>query len=88
MTVQCASSLRYERFILTKEEHKLSRTLYYAQYVPNGEFQALFHVDPISLGQKRTCRCYGNYRLNRYVWSESSDPLKLLVSGEKAPSLT
>ena len=85
MTIQCDSSLVYDRFILTEEgEHSLSSTIH-AQHVPTGQFKALFSVGSVTFGQKWTCKCYGNYKINSYVWSESSNPLKLLVSGEEAP---
>ncbi|XP_055451663.1 leukocyte immunoglobulin-like receptor subfamily A member 5 isoform X2 [Psammomys obesus] len=80
MTFQCDSSMGYDRFILTEEgEHSLSRIIH-AQHVPNRQFQALFPVGPVTLSQKWTYRCYGNYKINPYAWSESSDPLELLVS--------
>nr|XP_044989520.1 leukocyte immunoglobulin-like receptor subfamily A member 5 [Jaculus jaculus] len=80
VTIQCGSQLAFSRILLTKEgEHPQSRTLS-AWHVHSGQIQALFLVSTLNSTQRWTFRCYGSYQNNSHVWSESSDPLKLLVS--------
>ncbi|KAL1762935.1 leukocyte immunoglobulin-like receptor subfamily B member 3 [Sigmodon hispidus] len=82
VTLSCFSSLRYNKFILIKDEQFSS--ILVSKYVHTGLSSAQFLVGPISLRERWSFRCYGYSSSNPYVWSEGSDILELLVSGEAA----
>uniref|UniRef100_H0XYH3 Uncharacterized protein n=1 Tax=Otolemur garnettii TaxID=30611 RepID=H0XYH3_OTOGA len=81
VTLQCASQLEFDMFILTQEgNHKLSWHFGLHGH-PHGQPQALFSVGPMTPGHRWIFRCYGYNSKIPLVWSESSDTLELLVSG-------
>ncbi|XP_028639773.1 leukocyte immunoglobulin-like receptor subfamily B member 3, partial [Grammomys surdaster] len=88
MTLQCASHSHYDEFILTKEDQKFTSSLV-TQHIPSrGQYQALFVMGPMTPNLTGTFRCYGYYKNTAQLWSVSSEPLEIHISGlSKKPSL-
>lgn len=49
-----------------------------------GNMQAEFSMNPVTAVHGGTYRCFGSY--NNHVWSLPSEPVTLLVTGEKTPN--
>ncbi|OBS78142.1 hypothetical protein A6R68_19469, partial [Neotoma lepida] len=80
ITMQCSSSLGFDRFILIKEgKHNFSLTLDVQKH-DHQSFQAHFVLGSITVNHNGTFRCYGYFRNHTQVWSKLSNPLDFLVS--------
>ncbi|XP_076783852.1 paired immunoglobulin-like receptor B isoform X2 [Arvicanthis niloticus] len=80
VTLQCASQVTYDRFILMKEDDKFSTVVPSWQTKPT-VWGALFTVGPVTPNQRWRFRCYGYYLRNSQSWSRPSNHLELLVPG-------
>ncbi|XP_028639851.1 neutrophil immunoglobulin-like receptor 1 [Grammomys surdaster] len=82
--LQCVSGQNYDRFILTKEGPQKLYQMQNSWYnYTTRKFEAFFSVHPVTSNQRWTFRCYYYDSHNPEVWSEPSDPLERLVSGEE-----
>ncbi|XP_055462889.1 leukocyte immunoglobulin-like receptor subfamily B member 3 [Psammomys obesus] len=82
VTLQCVSEQPYGRFILIKQgPQKLSwrRDSQYNHSIQN--YQALFPVGPVNSSQRWIFRCYRYDNYRPQLWSDPSEALELLVSG-------
>ncbi|XP_075798505.1 leukocyte immunoglobulin-like receptor subfamily B member 4A [Microtus pennsylvanicus] len=80
ITMQCSSSLRFDRFILIQErKHNFSWTLNSQQHAKMS-FQAHFVLGSVTANHNGTFRCYGYFKIDPHVWSTSSNPINILVS--------
>nr|XP_034348506.1 leukocyte immunoglobulin-like receptor subfamily A member 6 [Arvicanthis niloticus] len=80
VTLQCASQVTYDRFILMKEDEKFS-TVVPSWHTYPALRQALFTVGPVTSNQRWRFTCYGYYLSNSQMWSRPSNHLELLVPG-------
>ncbi|EGW14971.1 Leukocyte immunoglobulin-like receptor subfamily A member 4 [Cricetulus griseus] len=87
VTLQCVSRKQSCKFFLTNEgPQKVFWTRQSKYNYSTRRYQAQLLVDALTSSQRWTFRCY-SFESNRpLVWSEPSDPLELLVSGEKPQS--
>ncbi|XP_051063693.1 leukocyte immunoglobulin-like receptor subfamily B member 3 isoform X2 [Phodopus roborovskii] len=82
VTLQCVSSQRYCKFILTKEGTRERSWTQNSQYNHSTrQYQARLPVGPVTSSQRWTFRCYSFNNNSPLVWSELSDPLELLFYG-------
>lgn len=80
VTISCTSNQSFNCFLLMDDDQKIYR-FFDLQYSYSGESLARFQAGPITSRQRWRFRCYGYYTDNPQVWSEASDPLDFLVSG-------
>ncbi|CAH7409747.1 unknown_gene_12354 [Phodopus roborovskii] len=82
VTLQCVSSQRCCKFILTKEGTRERSWTWNSRYNHSTrQYQARLPVGPVTSSQRWTFRCYSFNNNSPLVWSELSDPLELLFYG-------
>ncbi|EPQ20765.1 Leukocyte immunoglobulin-like receptor subfamily A member 6 [Myotis brandtii] len=84
VTLQCFSRIKFDSFILTKEDAPQFTQRQSSTAQDNG-VQTTFHMDSVTSTQAGTYRCYGAFSKDPYVWSHPSDPLQLVVRGSLPP---
>ncbi|OBS81409.1 hypothetical protein A6R68_20389, partial [Neotoma lepida] len=88
LTLQCCSDINYDRFVL----YKLGGADFIhhdGQWNQAGLSLANFSLGPVNSSTGGQYRCYGVHNLSS-VWSASSDPLDILITGQLpfSPSLS
>ncbi|XP_045435648.1 leukocyte immunoglobulin-like receptor subfamily B member 1 isoform X6 [Pipistrellus kuhlii] len=76
--LQCFSRIKFEAFILTKEDAPQFTQRKSSTAKDNGQ-QTTFHLDRVTSTEAGTYRCYGALREDPNVWPHPSDPLQLEV---------
>ena len=82
VTLVCSSESAFDQFHLLTEGEDLGRPLAGGQG-SRGALQAEFPLGPGTPAHSGIYRCYGSFIHSRYLWSDSSDPLFLSVTGEE-----
>uniref|UniRef100_G1QCD3 Ig-like domain-containing protein n=1 Tax=Myotis lucifugus TaxID=59463 RepID=G1QCD3_MYOLU len=83
VALQCFSRIKFDAFILTKEDAPQFTQRQSSTAQDNGQ-QTTFHMDHVTSTQAGTYRCYGAFTKDPYVWSHPSKPLQLVVRGKDA----
>nr|XP_042125718.1 leukocyte immunoglobulin-like receptor subfamily B member 3 [Peromyscus maniculatus bairdii] len=88
LTLQCCSDINYDRFALYKLG-EADVTQNGGQWTQSGLSLANFTLGPVSRTTGGQYRCYGAHNLSS-EWSASSDPLNILITGQRSfsPSLS
>ncbi|XP_040107814.1 putative killer cell immunoglobulin-like receptor-like protein KIR3DX1 [Oryx dammah] len=88
VTLRCHSSMLLDKFILQKKTstgHFQRR----GETLTGGHAPADFSIGPMTLASAGTYRCYGSFSHSPYVWSTSSDPVDIIITGRsRKPSLS
>ncbi|XP_052024822.1 leukocyte immunoglobulin-like receptor subfamily B member 4A [Apodemus sylvaticus] len=84
----CSSHIGFGRYILIQEGKHHLLWILDSQYQDNHSFQATFVVEAVTPKHNGTFRCYGFFKNKPQVWSNSSNPLDLVVSDAKEKSPT
>uniref|UniRef100_A0A8C0WHT3 Immunoglobulin domain-containing protein n=1 Tax=Castor canadensis TaxID=51338 RepID=A0A8C0WHT3_CASCN len=92
VTLQCCSEVMFETFIFVLHRQKVTKDLLNLSGESyDGGSQANVSIDPLTPVHAGTYRCYGSLNHQPYVWSEPSDPLDIVITGEyqfKKPSIS
>uniref|UniRef100_A0A8C8W4C9 Ig-like domain-containing protein n=1 Tax=Peromyscus maniculatus bairdii TaxID=230844 RepID=A0A8C8W4C9_PERMB len=88
LTLQCCSDINYDRFVLYKLG-EADFTQNGGHLTQSGLSLANFTLGPVNSSTAGQYRCYGAHNLSS-VWSASSDPLNILITGQHpfSPSLS
>ncbi|XP_004409625.1 PREDICTED: leukocyte immunoglobulin-like receptor subfamily B member 3-like [Odobenus rosmarus divergens] len=87
VTLLCQSWSSVDTFLLSKEG-AADPPLRLRSKHRAGQHQAEFSMSPVTSAHGGTYRCYGSLSTSPYLLSQPSDPLELLVSGERPLTLT
>ncbi|ELR45085.1 Putative killer cell immunoglobulin-like receptor-like protein KIR3DX1, partial [Bos mutus] len=80
VTLVCSSESAFDQFHLLRDGENLGCPLAGGQS-PHGALQAEFPLGPGTPAHSGIYRCYGSFTHSPYLWSDSSDPLFLSVTG-------
>uniref|UniRef100_A0A8B9Y376 Immunoglobulin domain-containing protein n=1 Tax=Bos mutus grunniens TaxID=30521 RepID=A0A8B9Y376_BOSMU len=80
VTLVCSSESTFDQFHLLRDGENLGCPLAGGRS-PHGALQAEFPLGPGTPAHSGVYRCYGSFTHSPYLWSESSDPLFLSVTG-------
>lgn len=81
MSLSCVSNVTWGSFHLLKEgEADPTRHMEAESKIHARRWWAIFHLGPVNTSHGGTYRCYGSSSSYPNVWSQSSDPLELVVS--------
>nr|KAF6269460.1 hypothetical protein mPipKuh1_007569 [Pipistrellus kuhlii] len=78
--LQCFSRIKFEAFILIREDAPQFTQRKSSTAQDNGQ-QTTFHLDHVTSIEAGTYRCYGALSEDPNVWSHPSEPLQLEVRG-------
>ncbi|XP_045435644.1 leukocyte immunoglobulin-like receptor subfamily B member 3 isoform X2 [Pipistrellus kuhlii] len=82
--LQCFSRIKFEAFILIREDAPQFTQRKSSTAQDNGQ-QTTFHLDHVTSIEAGTYRCYGALSEDPNVWSHPSEPLQLEVRGYFPP---